>query len=107
MAWFIAIGASGIYGIVQAPGILAALNPLHALGFLTSHGAASFVVLGSVVLAVTGAEARYSAMGRVRQGAVLLARFSPVAPALGLYYIPQGALLIVRPAAVQKPSYLL
>src|SRR5882724_7950441 len=57
LAWFVAIGAAGVHGIVQHPGILTAINPLHALYFLTSHGAASFVVLGAVVLAVTGAEA--------------------------------------------------
>src|SRR5204863_3023132 len=73
MTWFIAIGAAGIYGIAQAPAILAALNPLHALAFLTSHGAASFVVLGSVVLAVTGAEALYADMGHVGKGAVRIA----------------------------------
>ena len=107
MAWFIAIGASGIYGIVQAPGILAALNPLHALGFLTSHGAASFVVLGSVVLAVTGAEALYADMGHVGKGAVRVAWFSLVAPALVLNYFGQGALLMVNPAAVENPFYRL
>jgi KUP system potassium uptake protein len=107
MAWFIAIGAAGIYGIAQAPRILAALNPLHALGFLTSHGTASFVVLGSVVLAVTGAEALYADMGHVGKGAVRIAWFSLVAPALVLNYFGQGALLMVTPSAVQNPFYLL
>src|SRR5688572_21798605 len=60
MVWFLVIGAAGIYGIARHPGILAALNPLHALFFITGHGAASFVVLGAVVLAVTGAEALYA-----------------------------------------------
>src|SRR6185503_15055693 len=107
MAWFIAIGAVGVYGIVQAPAILAALNPLHGLGFLTSHGAASFVVLGSVVLAVTGAEALYADMGHFGKGAVRVAWFSLVVPALMLNYFGQGALLMVRPPAVQNPFYLL
>jgi KUP system potassium uptake protein len=107
MAWFIAIGAAGIYGIVQAPAILAALNPLHALGFLTSHGAASFVVLGSVVLAVTGAEALYADMGHFGKDAVRVAWFSLVAPALVLNYFGQGALLMVQPGAVENPFYLL
>src|SRR5258705_4780764 len=106
MAWFSAIGAAGIYGIVQAPSILVALNPLHALGFLTSHGTASFVVLGSVVLAVTGAEALYADMGHFGKGAVRIAWFSLVAPALVLNYFGQGALLMVNPAAVQNPFYL-
>jgi KUP system potassium uptake protein len=107
MAWFIAIGAAGIHGIVQEPAILAALNPLHALGFLTSHGAASFVVLGSVVLAVTGAEALYADMGHFGKGAVRIAWFSLVAPALVLNYFGQGALLMVNPRAVENPFYLL
>ena len=107
MAWFIAIGAAGIYGIAQAPRILGALNPLHGLGFLTSHGAASFVVLGSVVLAVTGAEALYADMGHVGKGAVRVAWFSLVAPALVLNYFGQGALLLVTPAAVENPFYRL
>ncbi|HZO02840.1 MAG TPA: KUP/HAK/KT family potassium transporter, partial [Burkholderiales bacterium] len=51
MLWFVTIGAAGVYGIAQQPAILAALNPLHALRFLMSHVAESFVVLGSVVLA--------------------------------------------------------
>src|SRR5262245_48552024 len=56
LLWFLAIGAGGLYGIAQSPAILEALNPVHALGFVTGHGMASFVVLGAVVLAVTGAE---------------------------------------------------
>jgi len=107
MLWFVAIGAAGIYGIVREPGILAALNPLHALGFLTSHGQASFVVLGSVVLAVTGAEALYADMGHFGKGPVRIAWFSLVAPALVLNYFGQGALLMLDPKAAQNPFYLL
>jgi KUP system potassium uptake protein len=107
LAWFVAIGAAGAYGIAQHPGVLAALNPLHAIGFLTSHLAASFVVLGAVVLAVTGAEALYADMGHFGKGAVRIAWFGLVAPALVLNYFGQGALLIVRPEAVQNPFFLL
>src|SRR5262247_3757559 len=63
MIWFLALGAAGIHGIFQHPEILLALNPVHALAFVTSHGYASFIVLGAVVLAVTGAEALYADMG--------------------------------------------
>jgi len=107
MLWFLAIGAAGIYGIVREPAILAALNPLHALVFLTSHGQASFVVLGSVVLAVTGAEALYADMGHFGKGPVRIAWFSLVAPALVLNYFGQGALLMLDPKAVENPFYLL
>ena len=107
MLWFLALGAAGLYGIAQQPAILAALNPLHAIGFLSSHGTASFVVLGSVVLAVTGAEALYADMGHFGKGAVRIAWFSLVAPALVLNYFGQGALLMASPEAVKNPFYLL
>ena len=107
MLWFIAIGAAGLYGIVRAPSILHALNPYYALHFVTSHGAASFLVLGSVVLAVTGAEALYADMGHFGKGPVRIAWFSLAAPALVLNYFGQGALLLVNPAAVSNPFYLL
>jgi len=107
LAWFLALGAAGLYGIAQHPAILKALNPLYALGFLGSHAAESFVVLGAVVLAVTGAEALYADMGHFGKGAVRAAWFGLVAPALVLNYFGQGALLIVRPDAVQNPFFLL
>ena len=107
MAWFLAIGAAGVYGVVQQPGILRALNPVHAVSFVTGHGAASFLVLGAVVLAVTGAEALYADMGHFGKGAVRIAWFALVAPALVLNYFGQGALLMLRPEAVQNPFYLL
>jgi KUP system potassium uptake protein len=107
MLWFIAIGIAGIHGIARVPAVLAAVNPLHALSFLTSHGFASFVVLGSVVLAVTGAEALYADMGHFGKKAVRIGWFSLVAPALVLNYFGQGALLIGRPEAVENPFYLL
>jgi KUP system potassium uptake protein len=107
MAWFVAIGAAGIGGIAGAPQVLAALNPAHALWFLTHHVAESFVVLGSIVLVVTGAEALYADMGHFGKKAVRLGWFSLVAPALVLNYFGQGALLLSRPDAVQNPFYLL
>jgi KUP system potassium uptake protein len=107
LVWFIAIGAAGLYGIVHEPGVLAAVNPLHALRFLTTHAVESFVVLGAVVLAVTGAEALYADMGHFGKGPVRIAWFSLVAPALVLNYFGQGALLIAQPDAVENPFYLL
>src|SRR6185436_9510592 len=107
MTWFLAIGAAGVYGIAQQPAILAALNPMHALRFLGGHVAESFVVLGSVVLAVTGAEALYADMGHFGKGPVRIGWFSMVAPALVLNYFGQGALLMINPGAVENPFYLL
>ncbi len=107
LAWFFALAAAGLYGIAQYPAVLAALNPLHALHFLTEHVAASFVVLGAVVLALTGAEALYADMGHFGKKPVRIAWFALVAPSLMLNYFGQGALLILRPAAVENPFYLL
>jgi KUP system potassium uptake protein len=107
LAWFIALGAAGLYGIAQHPGVLAALSPIHALRFFFAHVPETFVVLGAVVLAVTGAEALYADMGHFGKGAVRIGWFSIVAPALVLNYFGQGALLILRPEAVTNPFYLL
>ena len=104
--WFFAIGIVGAWNIVKAPEILAALNPAHAIHFATAHGAASFVVLGSVLLAVTGAEALYADMGHFGKHAIRVAWFSLVAPTLVLNYFGQGALLITNPAALENPFYL-
>jgi KUP system potassium uptake protein len=107
MLWFLAIGAAGLNGIAQQPQILQALNPVHALAFVTGHGMVSFVVLGAVVLAVTGAEALYADMGHFGKAPVRIAWFGLVAPALVLNYFGQGAHLIANPSAAQNPFYLL
>ncbi|WP_454743635.1 potassium transporter Kup [Cupriavidus necator] len=105
--WFLALAAAGIYGIVQYPAVLGALNPLHAFGFVTQHGFASFAVLGAVLLAFTGAEALYADMGHFGSGPIRLAWFGLVFPALALNYLGQGALLIVNAKAIENPFYLL
>jgi KUP system potassium uptake protein len=107
LLWFIALGAAGLHGISQYPGVLVALSPVYAVNFFTEHIVESFVVLGSVVLAVTGAEALYADMGHFGKGPVRIAWFGLVAPSLVLNYFGQGALLILRPAAVDNPFFLL
>ena len=107
LAWFLCLAAAGIHGIAQNPEVLRALNPWYAIHFLTSHSFASFVVLGSVVLAVTGAEALYADMGHFGKGPIRFAWFGLVLPALVLNYFGQGALLIVDPQAVRNPFFLL
>ena len=106
LSWFFALAAAGLYGITSNPEVLRALNPLHALRFLTDHGWASFVVLGAVVLAVTGAEALYADMGHFGKGPIRIAWFSLVFPALVLNYFGQGALLIANPGTIENPFYL-
>jgi len=107
MIWFLAIGAAGLHGIWQHPEVLRALSPVYAVNFMTEHIVATFVVLGSIVLAVTGAEALYTDMGHFGKGPVRIAWFSLVAPALVLNYFGQGALLMLRPEAVSNPFFLL
>src|SRR5436190_4585839 len=104
--WFVSLGVLGVWNIAKAPAVLAAIDPRHALAFATGHGAASFVVLGSVLLAITGAEALYADMGHFGKRAIRIAWFALVAPALVLNYFGQGALLIHTPEAVANPFYL-
>src|SRR5437660_2428173 len=104
--WFAALAVDGVWNIAKAPVILEALNPLYALRFVTSHGVASFLVLGSVLLAITGAEALYADMGHFGKRAIRIAWFGLVAPALVLNYFGQGALLIANPKALENPFYL-
>ena len=106
LLWFAAIAAAGAWNIAQEPRVLAALDPRHALSFATQHGAASFIVLGSVLLAFTGAEALYADVGHFGTRAVRLAWFAVVAPALVINYFGQGALLMAHPEAIDNPFYL-
>ncbi len=105
--WFCAIAVLGVGAIVKHPEVLRALDPTHALRFTTQHGFASFVVLGAVLLAFTGAEALYADMGHFGKGPIRLAWFGLVFPALMLNYFGQGALLIADPKALENPFYLL
>ncbi len=107
VVWFLALGAVGVYGIAKHPAILWALDPIHAARFVTEHGFASFVVLGSVLLAFTGAEALYADMGHFGAGPIRFAWFALVFPALTLNYFGQGALLIADPKMISNPFYLL
>jgi KUP system potassium uptake protein len=104
--WFVSLGAVGIWHIANAPAILKAVDPAYALHFVTGHGFASFIVLGSVLLAVTGAEALYADMGHFGARAIRIAWFAIAAPALVLNYFGQGALLITNPVAIDNPFYL-
>jgi KUP system potassium uptake protein len=107
VAWFAIIAVTGALGIARAPAILAALNPLAGLSFLLHHGWLAFVALGSVVLALTGAEALYADMGHFGAPPIRLSWFALVFPSLGFNYLGQGALLLAEPAAVDNPFYRL
>jgi KUP system potassium uptake protein len=94
LIWFVAIAAMGVWGIVQHPGVFAALDPFYGLSFLFSHGATGFLVLGAVFLCVTGAEALYADMGHFGKGPIKLAWFAIVFPSLILNYTGQAALVL-------------
>ncbi len=105
--WFLVIGALGLREILLAPQILAAANPWYGLRFFMHHGRAAFVLLGAVVLAVTGAEALYADMGHFGKRPIRLAWFMLVLPALLANYFGQGGLILREPASAVNPFYLL
>jgi KUP system potassium uptake protein len=107
VVWFGTIGGLGLAEILQAPQVLAAANPLYGLEFFVRHGHAGFVLLGAVVLAVTGAEALYADMGHFGKRPIRLAWFLLVLPALLANYFGQGALILRDPANAVNPFYLL
>lgn len=103
--WFLVLGVTGMIEIMKQPAILAALNPLHAISFLTHQGAGVFIVLGAIVLAFTGAEALYADMGHFGKRPIRLAWTSLVLPALAINYMGQGALLMRDPGAIVNPFF--
>ncbi len=107
LVWFGVLGFLGLLSVLQHPEVLAALLPIHALNFFIAHGTASFLILGAVVLAITGAEALYTDMGHFGRHPIQLIWFAYVLPALVLNYFGQGALLLAHPEAVRNPFFLL
>ena len=107
LLWFGVLGVLGALSIAQYPQVLAALLPIHALQFFMTHGTAGFLILGAVVLAITGAEALYADMGHFGTRPIRLVWFGFVLPALVVNYFGQGALLLTNPEAVRNPFYML
>jgi len=107
VVWFTALAVLGGVSIAQTPSVLASLDPRHALGFAWQHPGLTFLVLGAVFLAITGAEALYADMGHFGANPIRLAWFGMVFPALMVNYIGQGALVLRDPAAIKNPFYLL
>ncbi len=105
--WFVVIAALGVTEIAGSPEIFMAVNPIHGVRFFLTHGFTAFVVLGAVVLVLTGAEALYADMGHFGRKPIRLAWFGLVLPALLLNYFGQGALLLRDPAAAENPFFLL
>ncbi|MBH0239246.1 potassium transporter Kup [Methylobrevis albus] len=105
--WFLAMAAAGLSHINDDPEILHALNPLAAIGFLVDNGLLGLTVLGSVFLAVTGAEALYADMGHFGKLPIRVAWLGLVFPSLALNYMGQGALVLAHPEAMENPFFLL
>jgi KUP system potassium uptake protein len=105
LVWFITLFGLGAYHISDSPVVVKALNPLLGLGFLLSHGWTGFLVLGSVVLVVTGAEALYADMGHFGRKPIRWAWFIVVLPSLLVNYYGQAALILARPDTADNPFF--
>ena len=107
LVWFASIALLAVPHIANHPEILGALSPHHALGFIWHNPGTAFIILGAVVLCVTGAEALYADLGHFGKRPIRLAWFGVAMPALTLNYFGQGALLLADPEAVKNPFYMM
>jgi KUP system potassium uptake protein len=105
--YFAILAVLGLVNIMQAPQVLWALSPHYALNFFLIDPKLAFLALGSVVLAVTGAEALYADMGHFGRRAIMVSWLYIALPCLLLNYLGQSALLLKNPAAVENPFFLL
>ncbi len=107
VVWFVVIAILGVINIATDPEILWAISPHYALGFMWRNPGTTFIILGAVVLCVTGGEALYADMGHFGKTPIRVAWFLAAMPALTLNYFGQGALLISRPEAVKNPFFMM
>jgi KUP system potassium uptake protein len=107
MVWFITLAALGVYHIQDDLGVFASVNPWYGVKFFINYPGVSLVVLGTVCLAVTGAEALYADMGHFGRGPIQSAWIFMVFPALWLNYLGQGAMILHDPSTIDNPFYKL
>src|SRR6266700_2343456 len=107
IVWFVAIAIPGVMHITSDPSILLALNPVHGISFLATHGYIGLLTLGAVFLAVTGAEALYADLGHFGRRPIQTAWLRSVLPALAVNYLGQGVLVLANPDALENPFFLL
>jgi KUP system potassium uptake protein len=107
LLWFALLAALGVASLVKTPFVFAAVDPRWAIRFFGDHGIRGIVVLGSVFLVATGAEAIYADLGHFGAPVIRRTWFAVAFPALLLNYLGQGALLLRDPAAAEHPFYLL
>jgi KUP system potassium uptake protein len=105
VVWFAAIAVLGVYHIAEHPEIMWAISPHFAVQFMYNEPSITFLILGAVVLCVTGGEALYADMGHFGKKPIRIAWFFVVMPALTLNYFGQGALLLSDPTAVANPFF--
>src|SRR5436190_5949274 len=105
--WFLAIAIAGVLHIRDDPAVLAAINPLYAIGFVATHGRIGLITLGAVFLVVTGGEALYADLGHFGRKPIQTAWLYLVVPALLLNYFGQGAKVLADPTAIENPFYRL
>ena len=105
VVWFTVLGVLGVGQIVQQPGVLGAVNPIHIVHFFGAEPLKAFLSLGSIFLVVTGGEALYADMGHFGRRPITIVWYSIVLPGLLLNYFGQAALLIREPASIESPFY--
>jgi len=107
LIWFLTLGGLGLYHIGDDLSIFAAFNPWYGVSFLFSHGIIGLLVLGSVFLSVTGAEALYADMGHFGRFPIRIAWLVVIFPCLTLCYLGQGAMILAHPETAKDPFYMM
>ena len=107
LVWFLVLAGLGVMNITKSPDIIYTFNPLYAINFISDHPVTAYIVLGAVVLVVTGVEALYLDMGHFGKNPVRLTWLTIALPCLLLNYLGQGALLLSNPNAISNPFYLM
>jgi KUP system potassium uptake protein len=107
LVWFSTLAVFGVMSVMQNPTILYAVNPAYAVAFVAEHTLQAYIVMGSVVLVVTGVEALYLDMGHFGRKPVRLAWLLIALPALMINYFGQGALMLADPSAAENPFFMM
>jgi KUP system potassium uptake protein len=105
IVWFVSIAALGINAILDQPAILSAVNPMHAIRFFISNGWRGYLILGAVVLCITGCEALYLDMGHFGSKAIRISWYGLALPALLCNYFGQASLILANPRNIEEPFY--
>jgi len=107
VVWFVVIGLLGLNEVIRDPAVLMGLSPTWGIRFVVDHGIAGYLVLGGVVLAVTGAEALYADRGHFGAAPIRLGWFALALPALMLNYLGQAGMILHNPATASNPFFLM